>query len=172
MRENRTQGSVRGAFSNGRTYLNTLNQMPLSLYRLLFETVHELPESESVFKIIGWWESYRIRYNVIVGVSGFANFIFSMSVLLLGNIIFEGSLQLPDPPLAVPLGIIVFGIMANICYTSGWIISAICIKTFKYSAFSCKSIFVFGSLFSIFITFIPSLLTILVTTLLAFRNYQ
>jgi len=31
------------------------------------------------------------------------------------------AIGIPDPPILVPIGIVAYAIMANICYTGGWI---------------------------------------------------
>jgi hypothetical protein len=73
-------------------------------------------ESPSAGEIILWWERRRIGYNVAVGVVGFV----SVAVLLsLGR-----NLVTEQEPLFSPfllfVGILLYGICANLCYTFGW----------------------------------------------------
>jgi hypothetical protein len=52
-----------------------------------------------VWKRIGWWESRRVPYNLIVG----------------------NEFGLPDPPIFGVFLVLLYGIGANLCYTFGWI---------------------------------------------------
>jgi hypothetical protein len=63
--------------------------------------------------ILTWWESRRLMYNVIVGASG----IVTLAVI--------GAISLIPPGLGLrgllpPIpGILVYGVLANVCYTFG-----------------------------------------------------
>jgi hypothetical protein len=69
------------------------------------------PAERRVSAIFRWWESRRLPYNLIVGVSGGITIV-TLTVL---------SALPPSPfPFAVPLGaIVVYGAFANVCYTLG-----------------------------------------------------
>ena len=73
-------------------------------------------ESPSPGEIILWWERRRIGYNVAVGIVGFV----SVAVLLsLGrNLVTEQEPLLS--PFLLFVGILLYGICANVCYTFGW----------------------------------------------------
>lgn len=63
--------------------------------------------------LLKWWESRRLQYNVTVGGVGLASL---LAVWLFGVL----------PPAAtgqvIPLRVVaVYGIMANLCYTLGWL---------------------------------------------------
>src|SRR5512135_2518102 len=66
----------------------------------------------SAWSVVGWWESRRLAYNVSVGAAG-----------LLTSTLAALSAVLPPHPvmgpaqLAVP--IVVYGVMANVCYSLG-----------------------------------------------------
>lgn len=65
----------------------------------------------SAWSVVGWWESRRPLFNAVVGGAG---------VLSLG--VAELLARLPPHPLHFPLpwgGILVYGVMANLCYTAG-----------------------------------------------------
>jgi hypothetical protein len=69
------------------------------------------PAPRSTPGILRWWESRRLKYNVIVGACG----VFSLSAIRILTWL---------PPRAhrefLPLGlVIVFGVMANVCYLMG-----------------------------------------------------
>jgi hypothetical protein len=65
--------------------------------------------------IITWWESRRPTYNLIVGSAG---------LLTLGAVKLISWLP-PHTPM--PIGwqpVIVFGALANVCYSLGWVLEA------------------------------------------------
>jgi hypothetical protein len=71
--------------------------------------------------IIRWWEIHRIRYNVLVGLTG---------LVTLSLVIFVGPLAVkPGVDFEEPMGLIAlpiaFGVMANLCYTAGWIVDIV-----------------------------------------------
>jgi len=68
----------------------------------------------STAEVIGWWESRRFLYNVAVGSAGIVTLAGVQLILWL-------------PPLSTPIPLIpsviiplAFGVMANVCYTGGW----------------------------------------------------
>lgn len=82
-----------------------------ALVRLLYPVP---ASSRSAGAVIGWWERRRLRFNLVVGGTG----LFSIGVV---NLI----LALPPNPefAGLPLGpALVFGLLANVCYTAGWAI--------------------------------------------------
>jgi hypothetical protein len=69
------------------------------------------PAPRTIPGILHWWESRRLRYNLIVGGCG----VFSLAVMRIMTWL---------PPRAdrafMPLGLVlVFGVMANVCYLLG-----------------------------------------------------
>jgi hypothetical protein len=65
--------------------------------------------------IIAWWESRRPTYNLIVGAAG----VVSLGVIKL--------ISLLPPHSPMPLGwqpIVAFGVLANVCYSLGWVFEA------------------------------------------------
>lgn len=80
-----------------------------ALVRLLYP----LPtRSRSPAAIIGWWERRRLAFNLMVGAAG----LLSIGVM---------NLILALPPLSRGPGIpflpaVVFGVLANLCYSAGW----------------------------------------------------
>jgi len=69
-------------------------------------------------QVIRWWELRRLLYNVVllvVGVASIAGMEWLMTkVIPLGEDAVE--------PMILVLGVLLYGIMANLCYTLGWII--------------------------------------------------
>jgi hypothetical protein len=69
-------------------------------------------------QVIRWWELRRLFYNAvlfIIGVSSIVGMEWLMTkVIPLGADAIE--------PMVLVLGIAVYGLMANLCYTLGWVI--------------------------------------------------
>jgi hypothetical protein len=69
-------------------------------------------------QVIRWWELRRLLYNVVllvVGVAAIAGMEWLMTkVIPMGEDAIE--------PMALVLGVVVYGIMANLCYTLGWVV--------------------------------------------------
>lgn len=66
----------------------------------------------TTLQVIRWWEIRRIPYNAILFAIGIASIFTGES--LMGQEILESS-----------LAILAYGIMANLCYTLGWVIELI-----------------------------------------------
>jgi hypothetical protein len=69
-------------------------------------------------QVIRWWELRRLLYNAIllvVGVSAIAGMEWLMTkVIPLGEDAVE--------PMILVLGVLVYGFIANLCYTLGWVV--------------------------------------------------
>jgi hypothetical protein len=71
--------------------------------------------------VIGWWETRRIPYNLIVGSAGIFTCIVIAIVGMGSYFFFNSDFGLPDPPLFAIFGVILYGILANVCFTGGWV---------------------------------------------------
>jgi hypothetical protein len=83
--------------------------------------LHTPNESEPVLttgQVIRWWESRRLSYNALLFTVGLAA-IAGMEWLM-GQVVPPGEDAIE--PMALVLGVVVYGIMANLCYTLGWVI--------------------------------------------------
>ena len=77
----------------------------------LTEFLFPTPARRSVGSIVRWWESRRLAYNVFVGGAG----LLSLGVMKLIALLPPGL-----PGARVPLlGVVAFGVMANVCYLLG-----------------------------------------------------
>jgi len=96
-------------------------------------------------QIIRWWELRRLLFNLIVGVAG-----------LLTCFICVLSDCLPDPPIFAVLGIVVYALAANLCYTFGWVAEIVAVAFWKTRASSFGEIsFALGIFFSALLTLLP-----------------
>lgn len=71
----------------------------------------------TTWEIIRWWEIRRILYNAILFAIGIASII-GMEWLM-GKVIPVGEDAVE--PFVLAVGVVAYGIMANLCYTLGWI---------------------------------------------------
>ena len=101
--------------------------------------------------IIGWWEARRLPYNVAVGATGLV----TLSVMHLLS-------RLPPAPLPMPLGFslfgaLVYGTMANLCYTSGWMAEIVIRRSGGGELEPVgPALFRYGFAFSIGLTLVPA----------------
>ena len=112
-----------------------------------------------IWKTIAWWEARRIPYNLLVGATGLV----SSAMCLITGILCENFLGdpigIPDPPVFALLVVAVYGIMANLCYTGGWVAELLVQKIWpaKGNDFGRISFFL-GLGFSILLTVTPAIL--------------
>ena len=78
-------------------------------------------ESEVVLssrQIVCWWEWRRLLYNLLLLVIGIASII--GFEFLMSKVIPPG--EDAEEPMGLFLGVILYAVMANLCYTAGWIV--------------------------------------------------
>ncbi len=79
------------------------------------------PLQDDSWDVIEWWEKRRFFYNkVLAGVGTVTCFLLITCGLIAEPLVGE-AIGIPNLPVLVPLGIITYGIIANVCYTGGWI---------------------------------------------------
>lgn len=116
----------------------------MTLTKLLFEpTLVRSPLS-----VIRWWESRRPLYNLAVGVTGLGVLGYSVGLeLLLGN----GLLEVPL------IGVVAYGIAANVCYTLGPAAEMTIEKFLKRPVYGLgPALFRYGLVFSLGLTLLPA----------------
>lgn len=117
-----------------------------SLRTLLFRDSYRV---ESPAEIVAWWEKRRLAYNVAVGATGLVGL---ASIFGLGSL---GPFQHPmGPPL---IGVVIYAVLANIAYTSGWV-AELCLRPFFGARTGTvgATLFRYGLAFSVGITAIPT----------------
>lgn len=110
------------------------------------DTISETPSKRSDIKeMIRWWEKNRLIYNAfIIGFSGFL--ITEFWTYPMRGI--KGGTQ-------IILDGIIFTIVLNVFYTSSWLLGAVSHLLFKTTNLTNSgrwTIFVFGTLFALFLT--------------------
>ncbi|MEK6611879.1 MAG: hypothetical protein AABZ29_03740 [Gemmatimonadota bacterium] len=101
----------------------------------------------SPLQVIGWWERRRLMYNVSVGVAG---------LLTLGVGAALGMLLSPGTMPSEVVGVIVYGFLANVCYTLGPVADLMLRRTIGIRAPDIAPVmFRYGYVFSIGLTLLP-----------------
>jgi hypothetical protein len=97
-------------------------------------------------EIITWWEVRRLRFNLYVGVVGAVTWLL---VLIAGSAAVKTGADFEEP-LAMLFGPFVYGFLANVSYTLGWVMDMVFYRgkprTHLYKA---------GMIFSMVLTALP-----------------
>jgi hypothetical protein len=112
---------------------------------------------KSARETIGWWEARRIPFNLVVGSAGILTCIVIVIVGLGSEMLFGTEFGLPDPPIFALIGIAIYGIMANVCFTAGWLAELVVRRIWPREAdrFATLSI-TLGVVFSVVLTLAPA----------------
>jgi hypothetical protein len=112
--------------------------------------------SRSAWQSVLWWETRRIPFNVVVGLTGVFTAVAMACVLLGVAAAFGVPWDFPDPPLLVVVGVLLYGVAANVCYTAGWMSELVVRRVWpeRSDAFAERA-FAIGVLASICVTLSP-----------------
>jgi hypothetical protein len=112
----------------------------------------------TVRDVIGWWEARRIPFNLIVGSAGVLSSVV-MGIVATGSFfLFNSDFGLPDPPLFALFGVVIYGIMANVCFTGGWLVELVIRKLWPGEADRFATLtFTLGLIFSVLLTLTPGI---------------
>jgi hypothetical protein len=128
----------------------------------LFQRAEHL---ETPQQIILWWERRRLIFNLIVGATG----ILTCTLLLVGEMLAEKFFRDEGgggSPILAVFGVFAYGIMANICYTGGWISELVAKYVWKEQAENLGKIaFALGIIFSVLLTLLPVVFYLLLVLL-------
>jgi len=112
----------------------------------------------TAWQIVAWWEARRIPYNLLVGSSGIVSSLFCVVSAIIGEKFLGEPIGMPDPPLFAMFAAIAYGIMANVCFTGGWIAEIVAMRVWKDEAQHFGPIsFMFGVIFSVALTLLPGI---------------
>lgn len=107
---------------------------------------------------IGWWETRRVSYNLIVGATGIVSAAAMVTAASLSEQLGGEPVGMPDPPFLIPFGIVAFAAGANLAYTGGWIAELLFHRVWNTpSRAFAPMAFVCGVLFSVALTLAPAL---------------
>lgn len=97
-------------------------------------------------EIIAWWEARRFRFNVYVGIVGAVTWFL---VLIVGSAAVKPGVDFEEPAVML-IGPFIYGFLANICYTFGWIVD-----TVSYRGMPRARLYKTGIIFSAVLTILP-----------------
>lgn len=118
----------------------------MTLTRLLFEPTL----MRSPLRVVHWWESRRLAFNVAVGMSG-------IGTLLYANVL---SLLVRGEAFTVPWqAIVAYGVTANLCFTLGWVLENVVERWLGRPVYGLgPALFRHGLVFSLGLTLMPAAL--------------
>jgi hypothetical protein len=104
----------------------------------------------STADVIGWWETRRLPFNAAIGVTGLFTYAAVQLIFLL-----------PPRPMPIPLVpsaiiALVYGVLANVCYTGGWMAELWLKKSLgRDTETAGPTLFRYGFAFSMGLTLFP-----------------
>ncbi len=117
------------------------------------------------WQVIAWWEARRLPYNMLVGFAGLMTGFVCITSGLVAERLVGVPIGLPDPPLFALVAVAAYGIMANVCYTGGWIAEVIVNKVWAQKGRDFGPIaFTLGVFFSVGVTLLPGLVVAIWTS--------
>ena len=135
-----------------------IESIPRILKLRLF-TRNEPPQS--TWQVIAWWEARRIPYNLLVGAMGAISTAMCLVTAISCERFLGEPIGLPDPPFVAVLAVIIYAVMANVCYTGGWVAELIVGKVWPEERKSFGTIsFTLGLVFSMLLTLLPGVLIV------------
>ncbi len=111
------------------------------------------------WRTIAWWESRRTPYNLLVGATGIASGAMCLITGALCEYFVGDAIGIPNPPIVALFAVVAYGVMANVCYTGGWVAELVVQKIWpgKGDGFGRISLFL-GLGFSMLLTLAPGVL--------------
>lgn len=115
----------------------------MQLQRLLFEPTL----LRSPLRVVQWWESRRLAYNIVVGTTGLVTLGIANAIeLTFGN----GWLPVPWQVIGA------YGLAANVCYTAGWIVENVVERWLGRPVYGLgPALFRYGLVLSVGVTLLP-----------------
>jgi hypothetical protein len=96
--------------------------------------------------IVRWWESRRFRFNLYIGAVGLVTWFL---VLIAGSAAVKPGVDFEEP-IAMIFGPFVYALMANLCYTLGWVVD-----TVQFRGSPRTDLYKAGVVFSVILTALP-----------------
>ncbi len=109
--------------------------------------------------IIGWWETRRIPFNLILGIVGIVTVITGTLAMSLANAFLETPIQRPDPPLF--FFAFLYAVVVNVFYTGGWLAELVWRRWWQADQGDLAVLsFRLGLMFSILVTLLPAVVAV------------
>ena len=98
--------------------------------------------------LVKWWEARRLRFNLWVGSVGVATWLL---VLIVGSLAVKPGVDFEEPIMMI-IGPIICGVIANVCFSLGWIVN-----TAVYRGRPRAALYKAGLIFSVILTALPGI---------------
>jgi hypothetical protein len=125
-------------------------------------------------EVIRWWESRRLFFNLVVGTTGLITCVLLIICAFTADSMVGEPIGMTDGPLLGVFMIVPYALLANVCYTAGWV-SELLVRTTRTAddaaAFAVRA-FRAGITFSIFITLCPAAICWLVFAVALFKGQK
>lgn len=134
------------------------------------ETLYKSPKFERMEsacdagEVIRWWESRRLFFNLVVGCTGLFTCFLLIVCAFTSDFLVGEAIGMTDGPLLGVFLIVPYALVANLCFTGGWIFELLVRATGEVqraAAWGLKA-FRVGITFSIFVTLCPAVVCWLV----------
>lgn len=117
---------------------------------------------ERPWDVISWWESRRLIYNVFVGAAGITSGIIILMTGYITEHLIGEAIGIPDSSFLAIIAVLLYGVMANICFTGGWILELLSRRLWGTRAEAFGEIaFTWGLLGSVVLTLCPAAIIVL-----------
>ncbi|HBH02425.1 MAG TPA: hypothetical protein DDZ42_10985 [Candidatus Rokubacteria bacterium] len=109
-----------------------------------------------------------MAYNLIIGAVGIVSSGVMVTVAFTCESRGGAPIGLPDPPLFAVLAVLLYGILANVCYTGGWITELLVARFWGVDTSRFGPIaFSLGTAFSVLVTLVPAGVVIVIAAITA-----
>ena len=128
------------------------------LTRLLGTSFFQRPTGmTSAWETIGWWETRRVPFNLIVGIVGIMTIATGTLAMSVANAFLETPLHRPDPPLF--FFALAYAVVVNLFYTGGWVVELVWRRLWPTTEDALPALaFRLGLVLSILVTTLPAVL--------------
>jgi hypothetical protein len=121
--------------------------------------------------IVAWWELRRPVYNAVVGAVGIGTAAVVLAVTYTCEARGGQAVGLPDSPLFAVFLVLVYVVMANVCYTGGWVAELLVARVWRVDTRHFGPIaLALGTLFSILLTLAPACIAMVLAAATACRG--
>ncbi len=108
--------------------------------------------------VIRWWKRRRLFFNLVVGLTGLITCVLLIVCAFTADSMVGEPIGMTDGPLLGAFMIVPYALLANFCYTAGWIFELLVrtTRTAETAAEFAIRVFRAGITFSIFVTLCPA----------------
>jgi len=109
----------------------------------------EPPLVRSPMRLLRWWESHRLTYNLVVGGAGLISL--GVAAVLQAMIAPPGHVFIPWQ------AVVAYGVLANLCYSGGWVAETVLQKWLGRATYGLgPALYRHGLVFSVGLTLLPA----------------